>query len=106
MRTWVRSLASLSDLRIRCCHELWCRSQTRLRPGVAEAVVEAGSNSSDWTLSLGISMCHGSGPKKTKKKVIGVGQVFSQQLMTLDPLFGAHSPPPPPQSSSHASRAG
>uniref|UniRef100_A0A8C3WEP1 Amidase domain-containing protein n=1 Tax=Catagonus wagneri TaxID=51154 RepID=A0A8C3WEP1_9CETA len=26
----VRSLVSLSGLRIRCCHELWCRSQTRL----------------------------------------------------------------------------
>jgi len=31
MRMWVPSLASLSGLRIWCCHELWCRSQTWLR---------------------------------------------------------------------------
>uniref|UniRef100_A0A8D0WKM9 Diacylglycerol kinase n=1 Tax=Sus scrofa TaxID=9823 RepID=A0A8D0WKM9_PIG len=27
MKTWVRSLASLSGLRIQHCHELWCRSK-------------------------------------------------------------------------------
>ena len=41
--------ASLSGLKIRQCRELWCRSQTRLRYGVA--VVQAGSNSSDQTLA-------------------------------------------------------
>ena len=35
MRTQVRSLASFSGLRIRCCHELWCRSETRLGSRVA-----------------------------------------------------------------------
>ena len=30
MRMWVHSLALLTGLRIRCCQELWCRSQTRL----------------------------------------------------------------------------
>ena len=30
MRLWVQSLALLSRLRIQCCHELWCRSQTWL----------------------------------------------------------------------------
>ena len=35
----VRSLALLSGLRIRHCCELWCRSQTRLRSGIAVAVV-------------------------------------------------------------------
>ena len=30
MRFWVRSLASLSGLRMGRCRELWCRSQTRL----------------------------------------------------------------------------
>ena len=30
MRTQVQSLASLSGLRIQCCHELWYRSQTWL----------------------------------------------------------------------------
>ena len=39
MRFRVRSLALLSGLSIRCCHELWCRLQTRLGSGVAVAVV-------------------------------------------------------------------
>ena len=30
MRMWVQSLAPLSGLRSQCCHELQCRSQTRL----------------------------------------------------------------------------
>ena len=34
----VGSLASLSGLRIRRCHELWCGSQMRFRSGVAVAV--------------------------------------------------------------------
>ena len=43
MRLQVQSLALLRGLRIQHCRELWCRSQTRLGPGVAVAVVEAGS---------------------------------------------------------------
>ena len=39
MKIQVRSLASLSGLRIRHCHELWCKSQMRLGSGVAVAVV-------------------------------------------------------------------
>ena len=39
MRLQVRSLASLSGLRIWCCRELWCRSQTWLRSHVAGAMV-------------------------------------------------------------------
>ena len=38
MKMRVRSLALLSGLRIRHCHELRCRSQTRLRSSVAVAV--------------------------------------------------------------------
>jgi len=38
-RLQVRSLASLSGLRIRHCYELWCRLQTRLGSGVAVAMV-------------------------------------------------------------------
>ena len=38
MRTQVPSLASLSRLSIRHCHELWCRSQTQLGSPVAVAV--------------------------------------------------------------------
>ena len=39
MRMQVRFLASISRLRIWRCHELWCRSQTRLSSGLAVAVV-------------------------------------------------------------------
>ena len=38
MRMRVQSLALLSGLRTRCCHELWYRSQIWLRSGVAVAV--------------------------------------------------------------------
>ena len=55
MRLWVRSLASLSGIRIQRYHELWCRSQMWLRSDVVVAVVEAGSYSSDQTPSLGIN---------------------------------------------------
>ena len=47
MRLWIQSLASLSGLRIRHCPELWCRSQTWLGSGVAMALAQAGSNSSN-----------------------------------------------------------
>ena len=66
MQVW--SLASLRGLRIQRCHELWCRLQIQLGSAVAVAVVETGIYSSDLTPSLGISMCHKCGPKKTKKK--------------------------------------
>ena len=39
LRLLVRSLASLSGLRIQRCREVWCRWQTRLRSHVAMAVV-------------------------------------------------------------------
>ena len=39
MRLWVWSLAWLSGLTIRGCHELWCRLQTRLGSWVAVALV-------------------------------------------------------------------
>ena len=38
-RLWVPSLASLSGLRIQCCHELWCRLQTWLGSHIAVAVL-------------------------------------------------------------------
>ena len=64
----VQFLALLSGLRIWCCHELWCRSQTLLRSRVAVALVQAKGYSSDSTTSLGTYIYHGCGPKKTKKK--------------------------------------
>ena len=36
MRMRVRSLALFSGLRIRHCHELWCRSQTGLDPALLQ----------------------------------------------------------------------
>ena len=35
LRLQVQSLALLSGLRIQHCHELWCRSQTWLKSGIA-----------------------------------------------------------------------
>ena len=64
MRIQVRSLASLSGLKILYCHELWIW----LRSDVAVAVVYAGSCSSNWTPSLGTSVCRKCGPKKHEKK--------------------------------------
>ena len=49
---------SLSGLRIWCCCDLWCRSQMRLRSGIAVAVAPP---------SLGTSICQGCSCKKTKK---------------------------------------
>ena len=58
----------LSELRIQCCPELWCRSQAWLRSQVAVAVGQARSCSSDSTPSLWTSICHRCGPKKREKK--------------------------------------
>ena len=49
------------------CHELWRRSQTQLRSHVAVAVVQASCYSSNSAPGLGISICHGCVPKKTRK---------------------------------------
>ena len=68
MRTRVQCLASLRGLRIRHCHELWCRSQM----WHCMAVVQTNSCSSNSTPSLGTSICHGCGPKKTKKKKVHI----------------------------------
>ena len=65
MRLWVPSLASLSGLRIWCCCELWCRLQMWLRSDVAVAM-DSGY-SSDWTPSLGTSICPGYKRQKTKQ---------------------------------------
>ena len=68
VRLQVRPLASLSELRIRCCREVWCRLQMWLGSCIAMAVVQARSHSSNWTPSQGTSKCHRCSPKKTKNK--------------------------------------
>ena len=65
VRLQVQSLASISGLRLQCCHKLWYRSQMWL--GSHGAVEQAGSYSSDLIPSLGTSICCGSSPRKGKK---------------------------------------
>ena len=72
MRLRVQALASLSELRIWCCHELQCRSQIQLGSGIAVALAWSGSCSSDCTPSLGTCICHGCGPKKVNKIHLGL----------------------------------
>ena len=69
---WIRarSLSSLHELRLQCyhCGELRHRSWMWLGSGVAMAVVQGDRCSSDWTPSLGTSICRGYSPKKQKTK--------------------------------------
>ena len=50
--------------------ELWCRSQTWLRSGVAMAMTLASSCSSDLTSTLGLPYAVGAALKRPKKKKI------------------------------------
>ena len=69
MRMWAQSLASLSRLRIRHCHELQHRSEMGTGSEDAAAVVWVCSYSSDSTSSLETSIsCECSHKKKKKKK--------------------------------------
>ena len=61
LRMQIRSLASLSVLRIQHCRELWCRSQTWLW-----------FYSSDSTPSLGISICRRRGLKIKRQKKLKI----------------------------------
>ena len=68
MRMQVQSLASLSGFRTQCCHELWCRSQTRLTSCVSLAV--AAAMALILTPSLGTSICHERSPKKETQMLL------------------------------------
>ena len=85
-RTQVRSLALLSGLRI--CVAMSCSVGRRCGSdpvllAVAVAVAQAGSYSSDLTPSLGTSICHGCGPKMTKKKYIYIYS-WTQRFLTQE----------------------
>ena len=67
MKLLVQSMASISGLGIWHCCELWCRSQMQVKSGIAVAVMQASGYSSDYTPSLGTSICLGGGPRKDKK---------------------------------------
>ena len=84
MRTWVRSLTSLIELRIWCCRELWCSLQTQLRSSAAVAVVQAGSCGSDSDPWPGNFHMLQVGPKKKKKiTFIFIQQSTQTNLHTL-----------------------
>ena len=50
MRLRVRPPASLTGLRIQCCHELCCRSQTRLGSRLAVAPIQP------WELHMAVAL--------------------------------------------------
>ena len=88
MRLQVQSLALPSGLKIRCCQGLQCRSQTWLGSGVAVALAQAGSNSSNQTPSLGTSICRGRGPQRTKDKKNKIKYpIIDKQTYRLFPNF-------------------
>ena len=98
MRTHVRSLDPLSKLRIQCCCELWCRSQTRLRTVIAVAV--ACSCSSDLTPSLRTAICctstswkWASSPKKRTLSYIRGPSLLSPACCWVGKCWGSRTPP-------------
>ena len=79
MRLWVRSLDSLSGLRIQLCCELWCRLQTWLGACMAVAVVQVGSCSSNSTLAWEPPNAAGAALKKNPPKIkegIGLHRLY------------------------------
>ena len=68
MRMEVQSLALPSGLRIQHCCELWCRSQMRLRSGIAVAVALASGNSSNSNPNLRTRYAEGTAPKRKTNK--------------------------------------
>ena len=72
IRTQVRSLASLSGLRMQCCWKLLCRLPTWLRSHVA------GWLQLWFDPSLGTPICHEYGPKKQKYKQTNRLNLFLQ----------------------------
>ena len=82
MRMQVWSLTSLSELRIRHCHGLWCRSQTRLRSGVAVAVPvhRLVTVAPMWPLPWELPYAAGEALKKNKKRHGSSLNVLQQRM--------------------------
>ena len=64
----VWSLASISGLRIQCCHELWCSFQTQLRSGVSWLWHRPMAVAPIQTLAWDFRMLHMQPLKKSKEK--------------------------------------
>ena len=82
------SIPGFSELGIQCCHELWCRSQTRLGSlwlwlwcrTMATALIRP--------LAPGTSICHWCGPEKTKKIFLNsLDNSFAYLLSVLGLLY-------------------
>ena len=73
MRIWVWSLASLSGLRIKHCHELWYRSQTWLRSGIAVAIARPAAAALIKLLSWEPLYAKGAALKSKKKEQTSKG---------------------------------
>ena len=56
--------------------------QTQFRSCIAVALLKAGGYSSDWTPSLGISMCHRSSPRNGKNTIIIIIIIKIKALLT------------------------
>ena len=88
MRMQVRSLASLSGLRIRCCRELWCRWQTQLGSGVGWAAM-APIRPLAWEHPCAASVALKRQKDKKKKKgfwkaEICAGRPWWKELLSVD----------------------
>ena len=79
MRLWVQSLAMLSVLRIRRCRELWCRSQTWLRPMLLwlwhRPVAIAPIRPLAWKPPYAMRVAQENGKKTKKKKYVYINYV-------------------------------
>ena len=80
MRFRVRSLATLSGLRIRCCHELWCRSLMRLGSGAAVVLCRLVATAPTGPLAWEPPLAMGAALEKTgkKKRFSGISVVAQQ----------------------------
>ena len=92
MRMWVQSLASLSGLRIQCCHKLQCRLQMQLRCSSDVVLPWLGCRPATAApirpLAPGTSIYHGCNPKK-KKRMLSECCGMKQVCLTIKPSIKA-----------------